>query len=229
MMKKIGIRLASLALLFLPFYGSVYAAGEWEWPHMGRITLPAHVTMEKGSPHIASLHLWDDAALYFKKNGVSKGSYYLLSYANPPDFSYGWAASLELGRPFLLKIGEIAHKNDSTEKQMDVIADYINQKLLKSTISYRGEAPLSRYKGKDGAYWEGSFTVTTKEKDVTYREAYQLLLRHDGYFVYLGIINSDAEAKTLTETIRQMVKERKASQEKDTWGEFLKKRNSKNK
>jgi hypothetical protein len=35
-----------------------------------------------------------------------------------------------------------------------------------------------------------------------------VILCHDHYFVYLGIINSDAEQKFLTGTIEQMVKKR---------------------
>lgn len=67
-----------------------------------------------------------------------------MTYSNPPDFSYGWATSQKLGVPFLLEIGEITHKTDPIEKQMDVIAGYLNKCIMESGAVYTGETPLIR-------------------------------------------------------------------------------------
>ena len=49
----------------------------------------------------------------------------------------------------------------------------------------------------------------TKEKDVTYHEANQIVLACDGYFTTLGIINTDADQKDLTAAVKTMVQKRK--------------------
>lgn len=207
MTKKILMMI--LCVIFL-LIGKNYveATNKWELPHIGVMTLPDHVILEKGNPSTIALKPGKSVGDYFKKWVGKNGSYYLLTYANPPDFSYGWAASLELGTPFLLEIGEIAHKNDSAEERMNIIANYFNNRLKQEIITYNGEAPLRHIISAKDDYWMGSFTITNKEKNITYREAYQVILCHDHYFVYLGIINSDAEQKFLTSTIEQMVKKR---------------------
>lgn len=68
------------------------------------------------------------------------------------------------GVPFLLEIGEITHKTDPIEKQMDVIAGYLNKRIMESGAVYTGETPLIRINDKKNPRWEGSFEIRIKEK-----------------------------------------------------------------
>lgn len=137
------------------------------------------------------------------------GVYYTMTYADPPDFSYGWAMSHKLGVSYLQSIGAMSHKDDPAEAQLDLIAADLNKKLIESGASFDGEAPLVKSKDKKHLRYEGSVVITTKEKDVTYHEAYQIVLACDGYFTTLGIINTDADQKELTAAVKKMVQKRK--------------------
>ena len=91
----------------------------------------------------------------------------------------------------------------------DLIAADLNERLIESGASFDGEAPLVKSKDKKHLRYEGSVVITTKEKDVTYHEAYQIVLACDGYFTTLGIINTDADQKDLTAAVKIMVQKRK--------------------
>ena len=110
---------------------------------------------------------------------------------------------------YLLGIGAVSHKDDPAEAQLDLIAADLNERLIESGASFDGEAPLVKSKDKKHLRYEGSVVITTKEKDVTYHEAYQIVLACDGYFTTLGIINTDADQKELTAAVKTMVQKRK--------------------
>ena len=101
-----------------------------------------------------------------------------------------------------MEIGEITHKTDPIEKQMDVIAGYLNKRIMESGAVYTGETPLIRINDKKNPRWEGSFEIRIKEKDIVYHEAYQVVLQNDGYFISLGIINSGLEQFELTSSLQ---------------------------
>lgn len=188
---------------------NVSAAEKWELPGIGKMEAPPHVHFEEGEQSALPFLQDKGIKMYFVRKGAVNGRYYTMTYANPPDFSYGWATSQKLGIPFLLEIGEIAHKADSVEIQMDVIAGYLNKKIIENGGIYTGETPLLRIEDKKYPRWEGSFSVKIKEKNIIYHEAYQVVLQSDGYFISLGIINSDAEQYELTNALREMTNKRK--------------------
>lgn len=75
--------------------------------------------------------------------------------------------------------------------------------------SFEGTAPLKKIDDKKHPRWEGFVTITTKEQDITYHEAYTLILQCDGYFTTLGIINSDGDRSDITDSLRKMISRRK--------------------
>lgn len=95
---------------------------------------------------------------------MTGGVYYTMTYADPPDFSYGWAMSHKLGVSYLLGIGAVSHKDDPAEAQLDLIAADLNERLIESGASFDGEAPLVKSKDKKHLRYEGSVVITTKEK-----------------------------------------------------------------
>lgn len=78
---------------------------------------------------------------------------------------------------------------------------------------YRGNT-FDTDNDKKNPRWEGSFEIRIKEKDIVYHEAYQVVLQNDGYFISLGIINSDAEQFELTSSLREMMGKRKIVKQK---------------
>lgn len=66
-----------------------------------------------------------------------------MTYSNPLIFLWLGNQS-KAGSSLLLEIGEITHKTDPIEKQMDVIAGYLNKRIMESGAVYTGETPLIR-------------------------------------------------------------------------------------
>lgn len=197
------------AVLAVSFLGEVSASEKWELPGIGKMEVPSRVYFEEGEQSALPFLKDKGVKFYFVRKGASNGHYYTMTYADPPDFSYGWAVSQKLGIPFLLEIGEISHKNDSIESQLDVIAGYLNKRIRESGAIYEEAYPLVKMDDKKYPRWEGSFIIKSRENNIVYQEAYQVVLQSDGYSISLGIINSDAERIELTESLQDMVKKRK--------------------
>ena len=185
------------------------AAEKLDLKGIGRMTVPKNVTFEKGAQDALPFLSAGGTEQFFLRRGMTGSVYYTMTYADPPDFSYGWAMSHKLGVSYLLGIGAVSHKDDPAEAQLDLIAADLNERLIASGASFDGEAPLVKSKDKKHLRYEGSVVITTKEKDVTYHEAYQIVLACDGYFTTLGIINTDADQKDLTAAVKTMVQKRK--------------------
>lgn len=198
-----------LVSMILSAATSAMAESRFEMPNIGAMKAPEHVTFEKGEQ--SALLFLNDRGIksYFMRKGAIDGDYYTMTYSNPPDFSYGWATVQKLGVPYLLDIGEIAHKNDPIESQLDIIAADLNKKIVASRAVYTGSTPLHRVDDKTHPRWEGSFSVIMREKGIVYHEAYQVVLQSDGYLIFLGIINSDSEQKELTAELQKMLLQRK--------------------
>lgn len=196
-----------LSLLAAPC--AVNAAEMLSLRGIGTMTVPENISFTKGAQSALPFMSEGGTKRYFTRNGLTKSEYYTMTYKDGPDFSYGWAMSHEVGIPYLLEIGEIKHKNDSAEEQMDVIAAYLNRKLTKDGAEFTGSSPL--VKVKDGKYprWEGSFVKETRENGIVYREAYVVILQCDGYLNTLGIINSDADCSDITDALKKMMAKRK--------------------
>ena len=175
--------LSILSVIFTVSLTANVSAEKWELPDVGKMEVPPHVHFEEGEQSALPFLQDKGIKLYFTRKGAASGRYYTMTYSNPPDFSYGWATSQKLGVPFLLEIGEITHKTDPIEKQMDVIAGYLNKRIMESGAVYTGETPLIRINDKKNPRWEGSFEIRIKEKDIVYHEAYQVVLQNDGYFI----------------------------------------------
>lgn len=186
---------------------SSLAAETLDLKGIGQMTVPKNVTFEKGAQAALPFLSAGGTERFFLRHGMTSSVYYTMTYANPPDFSYGWAMSHKLGVSYLLGIGAVNHKDDPAEEQLDLIAADLNEKLIAAGASFEGEAPL--VKSRDKKHYEGSVVITTKEKDITYHEAYQIVLACDGYFTTLGIINTDADQKELTASVKAMVQKRK--------------------
>ena len=189
------------------------------WPSMaqdvlnlrgiGKMNIPQKITFQKGQQEALPFMADGGAKKYFLRKGLTEDTFYTMTYSNPPDYNYGWALSQKLGITFLFAIGEIAHKDDSPEAKMDLFANYFNQQIMDVGATYEGDTPLIKSKDKNHLRWEGSFTIRTKEKNIYYNEAYQMVLQCDGYFTTLGIFATDADAKDVTAAIAKMVQKRK--------------------
>jgi hypothetical protein len=222
-MSKWKITLAAGVLLAaLASGGTALASDSWELPLIGTMKLPKHVTFEEGAqaalPFMSS---GKGVESYFSRKGMREGHYYTMTYANPPHYTYGWAMSQEMGIPFLLDAGLIKYKNGSTEEQMDAIAGYINSQLKQQRASYTGSDPLVQVKDKKGHHWEGSFVITTTERPITYREAYQMVLLPGSASVLMGVIDSDADQEEVTNSLKKMLKDRKPIKEKHMIDKYL--------
>lgn len=178
-------------------------------PGVGKMNVPQHITFQKGQQEALPFLADGGIGKFFKRKGLTEGTFYTMTYSQPPDYTYGWAISQKLGIPFLFAIGEISHKEDSPEEMLDFYADYFNEHLIEDGAIFTGETPLVKNKDKKNLRWEGSFILPRKEKNITYREAYQVVLSCDGYFTTLGVICTDGDQKEVTEAIQKMVQKRK--------------------
>lgn len=190
--------------------GSAYAAvPAWSVPLVGRMTPPDHVTFKQGEQQTIAFLPAGGPASYFKKHGISQADYYQMTYADPPNFSYGWASAQVLGVPFLLEAGLDSLKKENMTVQMDGIAGYLNEKISADRSAvFRGTAPLTRINDTKNPRWEGAFAMTYYEKGIIYRESYILSLQITGYRIVLFTVVSDASNPELTENLRKMTAQR---------------------
>ncbi|MDY6084267.1 MAG: hypothetical protein SPI25_03335 [Dialister sp.] len=206
MKRNIAMTIAAGALSFLAACPAL-AKDSLELPHIGTMNLPAYVVFEKGDQ--ASLAFPKGSRAFFAKTGATGGTYYTMTYARGPHFSYGWAVSQTLGIPWFSNVGLRQYTTRSAEEQLDAAAAYINQALIRQRAVYTGPSPLVKINDKKSPRWEGSFLMVRRERDILYKESYLMALQTDGYFVYCGIINSDGEQKELTADISDMFARRK--------------------
>lgn len=207
-MKKAWIFGATLAAALCLSIPSM-AQNTLDLPGIGKMTVPQYMTFEKGQQEALPFMADGGIAKFFKRKGLTEGTFYTMTYSQPPDYTYGWAISQKLGIPFLFAIGEIKHKDDSPEEMLDFYADYFNEQLIESGAIFSGETPLVKNKDKKNLRWEGSFILPRKEKNITYKEAYQVVLSCDGYFTTLGVIASDGDQKEVTAALQKMMQKRK--------------------
>ena len=178
------------------------------------MTVPNHMTFQEGAQEALPFLEAGGVKRYFTRKGTSDSHYYTMTYGTAPNFTYGWAMSQKLGIPYLLSIGEIDHKDDKPEAQMDLVASYLNKKFLAAGAVYDGSMPLVKSSDKKNPRWEGFFVISCREKDIVYHEAYQIILQCDGYFTTLGVINTDGDNKEATEAVKKMVQKRKLPEKK---------------
>ncbi len=220
-MKRLWIVAVTALLLTATAASPGQAASQWNMAYVGRMTLPKHVTFDEGEQSAIPFLQSKGIKWSFIRNGMMDGKFYTMTFSDGVDFSYGWAASSVVGMPYLMKQGESRYRDKTPVEQMDVIAKHINENIRNLGADYSGETPLKRLTDKGRPSWEGAFIVTRKEKDITYREAYQMVLQVSGFRVVLGIINSDADNEALTGALAQMVKSRTFYKEKDLIKAFL--------
>ena len=144
MWKRVCAGLLVAALLPI----SSLAAEKLDLKGIGRMTVPKNVTFEKGAQEALPFLPAGGTERFFLRRGMTGGVYYTMTYADPPDFSYGWAMSHKLGVSYLLGIGAVSHKDDPAEAQLDLIAADLNERLIESGASFDGEAPLVKSKDK---------------------------------------------------------------------------------
>lgn len=216
---------ASLILAVLMAVGQSEAAEKWDMPPVGRMVLPAHVTMEKGEQQALPFVSSGGPRWAFTKDAMLGGTFYTLTYADGPEFSYGWAASAVMGSQYLQQAG-IDYRNKTPSEQMDLIAERINADLVKQGASFSGSTPLVRVDDKKNPRWEGSFVMTGRENNITYREAYTMVLQVSGFQVNIGIICSDADRKDLVAALSNMMKKRTFYSDKELLRMYLSQGNS---
>ena len=211
-MKKKLCLLAAVCLLGLSM--PVLAADTFDVPLIGRVEVPQNVTIQKGNPSSLSFDSAGNLKQFLARQGATDISTYYLTYAAPPDFTYGWMFSCRLGIPFLQDAGLFDYKDLPVEEQLSAIAEDLNKKLVQQGAYYSGTAPLIQTKkGKNGAY-EGYFILTARERDITYHEGYYAVLQSDGYFVNLSVVNLDADQTEVMNSLKNMMIKRKAQKQK---------------
>ena len=114
----------------------------------------------------------------------------------------------------MLEIGKFSERNNPVDERMDLIADYLNTQLISLGVVYKGDLPICRFGEKKTHYWEGKFTLVTKERNIIYNTNYLIVLQNDGYFITLGIVCSDGDQKEFTEALDKMIRERKIDKRK---------------
>lgn len=198
-----------------------WAAPSWDMAYIGRMTPPRNVTFEEGEQSALPFLQGRGIKWSFVRAGFLDGHFYNMTYSDEVDFSYGWAASVVAGMPYLMRQGEDRYRDKTPAEQMDVIARHLNQDIQAMGAEYNGDVPLKRLNDRDHPRWEGTFTVTRQERGITYREAYQLVLQVSGFRVVMGIINSDADNEELTASLGRMIRSRSFYKEKDLLKSFL--------
>lgn len=207
---------AAAAFLFACFVaGGSEAADTWDMALVGRMNAPQHVTFAPGEQQALPFMKSGGMRWTFIRGGMMNPTFYTMTYQNGPEFSYGWAASAVLGSQYLFQAGQMDYKGKTPSEQMDLIANHLNEDLKAQGAFFIGPTPLIRVDDKKNPRWEGSFVITTKERDVTYREAYQMVLQVSGFQVTLGVIASDADKKDLTAALAQMMQKRKFYSDKE--------------
>lgn len=216
-------KLAAAALLLTSWMaaGQSLAAEKWNMVPVGKMTVPSHVTIENGEQQALPFVASGGPKWAFTKGAMLDGSFYTITYQNGPDFSYGWAASAVMGSPYLLSVG-VDYKNKTPSEQMDLIAEQVNADLVRQGASFSGSSPLVRINDKKNPRWEGSFVITGREKNITYREAYTMVLQVSGFQVVVGMICSDADQKDLSQSLGNMMKSRSFYSDKELLQLFLK-------
>lgn len=216
-------KIAAAAIVFACLSaGASEAADKWDMALVGRMTIPRHVTFEPGEQQSLPFMKTGGPRWTFIRGGMTNPSFYTMTYKDGPEFSYGWAASAVLGSQYLFQAGEKDYKGKTPSEQMDLIADRLNADLKAQGAAFSGTAPLVRLNDKKNPRWEGSFVITTKERDITYREAYQMVLQVSGFQVTLGVVASDADKKDLTAALAQMMQKRSFYSDKELLQLYLK-------
>lgn len=208
-MKKLALIGLILAGTLLTGNQQGLAAQTFNLPGIGEMKEPAGISFEPGVQETLLFSEAGGVKKFFNSLRVTGSQYFTMTYSNPPDFSYGWAMAHRLGIPVLFEIGEIKHKDDSLEEQMEIYADYINREIIQNGGDFSGTSPLKKIKDRNGIRWEGYFTLRSEEKGVPFHEAYWIILQRDGYFVTLGILNADADQKEVVRALSRMIAERK--------------------
>lgn len=224
-MKKL-FSAALTAALFAVSGVSSLGADRWDMAYIGQMKVPAHVTFTEGEQQALPFMKDGGPRWFFTKKAMLDGHFYSMTYADGSDFSYGWAASLSLGSQFLQEQGDFDYRGATPAEQMDRIAGFVNKDVIRMGASYEGKTPIRRIDDKNHPRWEGRFTITTKERGVTYRETYQAVIQVSGFRVVMGLINSDEDQKALTDSLARMMEERRFYKDKDLLLDMLRKKDT---
>lgn len=221
-MKSLRIFAAALAISAC-LAGTVSAAEKWDMALIGKMTLPKNVTVEAGEQQAIPFAAAKSPKWFFTKKGITGGHFYTMAAKDGPDYTYGWAFSAPIGAQYMLEAGIGSYKGKTPAEQMDLIAAHLNQKLAAEAAEFSGTAPLVKIADKKNPRWEGDFVLVTKEKDITYREAYRLTLQMSGFRCVIGILASDAEAADFTDSLGKMFDKRSFYSEKELLKRFTQK------
>lgn len=142
--RKWAVTLAALGMIcMIPTVGM--ADNLFELPGIGSMKLPAGVTVAEGAQ--ATLNAVNEGRStsdYWNHKGLRNGNFYSLTYEAPPDYSYGWALSGEVGYPFMLEAGIFTDSDLSQVEQMDSIASWMNTYFKNQKAVFSGSTPLKQ-------------------------------------------------------------------------------------
>ena len=208
---------AGLLFVSLPAVNTAASVTPWQVPEVGTMIPPQHVQFEAGEQAALPFQSAKGMKWYFTRLGTENGQYYTMTYAKPPDFSYGWVTVQELGIPFLFNAGLALHKDDSQEAKTDLIASWMNDQIMHmDSVTYTGTAPLQKTASGKNACWEGQFTQKYQENGIVYNETYLLLLKSmdmDAQTLFL-LLDCDGEHPELAGQLKKMIHGRKPWKEK---------------
>ncbi|MCI6003424.1 MAG: hypothetical protein MRZ11_03910 [Allisonella histaminiformans] len=211
--RKWAVTLAALGMIcMIPTAGM--ADNLFELPGIGSMKLPAGVTVAEGAQ--ATLNAVNEGRStsdYWNHKGLRNGNFYSLTYEAPPDYSYGWALSGEVGYPFMLEAGIFTDSNLSQVEQMDSIASWMNTYFKNQKAVFSGSTPLKQVKAGKSHRWEGQVTLTENEKGITYKETWNVVLQINNAKIWLGIVCSDGSRPELGKALQGMISRRKQPKE----------------
>ena len=205
-MKRMALGLALAGLMVVS--SVAFAAEKQEIAGIGLLQVPKQVRIESGEQAAIAYHETKSPKLSFARKGIPDAQFYTVTWENGPDFSYGYVLSGTVGAQYLQREGVSGYRDLSLEEQLDKIADTMNREIIKDGAVFEGEMPLVKLTDKKHPRYEGMFTVTKKEKDITYRTAYYMTVQINEIRISVGLIASDADKPELTKALADMMKKR---------------------
>ena len=205
-MKRVAFGLALAGLLAVS--GAGFAAEKWEFPGIGQMSVPKHVTVEAGEQMTISDMNTKSPKIFWARKGIPDANFYTITWKDGADFSYGYALSGVVGAQFLQREGVLGYRNLTLAEQLDVIAETINRDIIARGAYFEGAAPLLKNKDEKHPRYEGSFILTRLEEDVSYRTAYHVTLQMNEVRIYLGLVAVDADQADFAKSMSEMLKKR---------------------
>lgn len=198
----------AISLIIFSSMNNAVNAKTWNFENIGKTKLPEVISIDEGEQKTLSFEKFGGIKKFFIHSGAMSGHYYTMTYNKPPHYSYGWATSQVLGLPYLLENNLYEYKNAPIEEKFDAIAHDLNLKIAQNNAFYKNQNPLKKIKRNKNYCWEGTFSIPRYEKGIVYNEEYQLVLQHDKYQIYLGIVCYDGDIRDMKNIVSDILVKR---------------------